>query len=99
MNLQYRQGDLLFTWQEEKSALCMAIRPGDVIVKRETTSHAHRLAGGVILEASDGALYLEITQPTQVVHEAHGPLTLEPGRWLIVHQREYQPEAIKVVVD
>ena len=47
----------------------------------------------------DGVLYLDVTDTTQVVHEEHGPLTLDPGLWLVVRQREYHPEAIRTVAD
>lgn len=65
----------------------------------EATGHVHRLQAGTILEAPDGTLYLDVTATTQVVHEEHGPLSLEPGLWLVVRQREYQPEAIRTVAD
>jgi hypothetical protein len=63
------------------------------------TGHAHRLQAGTMQDAPDGVLYLDVTQTTQVGHEEHGSLTLEPGLWLVVRQREYQPEAIRTVVD
>jgi hypothetical protein len=70
-----------------------------VIVAGEVTGHAHRLLAGAILEAPDGTLYLDITQTTQVVHEEHGPITFDPGFWLVVRQREYSPQAIRPVAD
>jgi hypothetical protein len=99
MPLHYRQGDLLFLWQETRPRVDLNARPGLVIVAGEATGHAHRLQAGTILEAPDGALYLDIPQTTQVVHEEHGPITLDPGLWLVVRQREYTPEAIRTVAD
>jgi hypothetical protein len=40
-----------------------------------------------------------VPQTTQVVHEEHGPITLDPGMWRVVRQREYHPEAIRTVMD
>jgi hypothetical protein len=74
-------------------------RQSNVIVSGEATGHAHRLQTGTILEAANGALYLDLPQTTLVVHEEHGPITLEPGLWLVIRQREYHPEAIRVVKD
>jgi hypothetical protein len=99
MSLQQRQGDLLFVRHDTRPEAKLTARTGSVIVTGEATGHAHRLEAGTILEAPDGALYLDITQTSEVVHEEHGPLTLEPGLWLVVRQREYQPEAIRMVAD
>jgi hypothetical protein len=99
MQLQYRQGDLLFIRQDTRPEADLTARPSNVVVAGEATGHAHRLQAGTILEAPDGALYLEVTQITQVVHEEHGPITLDPGLWLVVRQREYNPEAIRTVLD
>ena len=97
--LQYRQGDLLFVLQEERPAVELAVRPGQVIVAGEATGHAHRLTGGSVLEAPDGTLYLDLVEPTRVVHEEHDALTLGAGWWLVVRQREYTPDAIRTVRD
>ena len=99
MSLHYRQGDLLFVQQDTRPETSLTARQGNVIVAGEATGHTHRLQAGTILEAPDGALYLDITQTTQVVHEEHGLCMLDPGLWLVVRQREYSPEAIRTVED
>jgi hypothetical protein len=97
--LQYRQGDLLFILQEAQPDAELTVRPGLVIVAGEATGHAHRLTSGAVLEAPDGTLYLELVEPTRVVHEEHDALTLGLGWWLVVRQREYTPAAIRTVRD
>lgn len=99
MALHSRQGDLLFVRQDARPAATLTTRQSAVIVAGEATGHAHRLQSGTIQDAPDGALYLDIPQTTQVVHEEHGPIILDPGLWLVVRQREYQPEAIRTVAD
>jgi hypothetical protein len=99
MPLHYRQGDLLFLRQDTRPVVHLNARQSNVIGAGEATSHAHRLQAGTILEAPDGILYLDIPQTTQVVHEEHGPITLEPGFWLVIRQREYHPQAIRRVAD
>ena len=99
MPRHHRQGDLLFLWQDTLPTAYLKARPGTVIVAGEATGHAHRLQAGTILEAPDGALYLLVTQTTQVVHEEHGPITLDPGWWRVIRQREYTPEALRTVAD
>ena len=97
--LHYRQGDLLFIQQEALPAVELTLRQGLVIVAGEATGHAHRLTGGSVLEAPDGTLYLDLVEPTRVVHEEHDALILGPGWWLVVRQREYTPEAIRTIRD
>lgn len=97
---QYRQGDLLFILQETRPTAALVEQPGSVIVMGEATGHAHRLVGGTIVEhPTDGTLYLDLPQSGRVTHEEHEALTLGPGLWLVVRQREYTPEAIRVVRD
>jgi hypothetical protein len=99
MSVQYRQGDLLFVQMETLPEGDLVKRPSLVIVAGEATGHAHRLTAGTILEAPDGALYLELAEPTRVVHEEHDALTLDPGWWLVVRQREYTPGAVRTIRD
>ena len=99
---QYRQGDLLFIRQETRPDAPLTPRAGTILVEGETTGHAHRLATkqhGAILTTPDGQMWLDITHQTQVVHEEHASVTLDPGVWLVQRQREYSPEAIRTVVD
>jgi hypothetical protein len=99
MPLHYRQGDLLFIQQDTRPAADLTARQSNVIVAGEATGHAHRLTAGTILEAPDGALYLDLPYVAKVVHEEHNAITLDPGLWLVVRQREYSPEAIRTVLD
>lgn len=96
---QFRQGDLLFILQQARPALDLTERSGQVIVAGEATGHAHRLTSGSVLEAPDGTLYLKLIEPTRVVHEEHDALTLGPGWWLVVRQREYTPDAVRTIQD
>lgn len=96
---QYRQGDLLFVRVEARPDEDLVVRQGLVIVEGEATGHAHRLTGGVILDAPDGDIYLDLLETARVVHEEHDAITLGPGLWQVIRQREYSPEAIRTVRD
>jgi len=94
-----RQGDVLFVKIEALSAGGdLTERKGQIVVEGEVTGHAHRLVQGRILEAQ-GMLFLEVLKATQVVHEEHHAIDLEPGIYQVIRQREYSPEAIRTVVD
>jgi hypothetical protein len=98
MNMQHRQGDVLFVRIAELPEETLVQRKSHIIVEGESTGHAHRLLQGIILESATG-IYLKADQPTEVVHEEHHTIALEPGYWQVIRQREYTPEGIRQVMD
>ena len=98
MNTQHRQGDVLFVKIAELPEETLVQRKSRVIVEGESTGHAHRLTIGAILEGRAG-IYLKADKPTEVVHEEHNTIALEPGYWQVIRQREYRPEGIRQVMD
>lgn len=95
----YRQGDVLFV-KIEVLPSGLTERQSNILVEGEVTGHAHRLEKGRILEDALGSLYVSVLlAATQVVHEEHGAITLEPGYYQVIRQREYNPEAIRLVMD
>lgn len=96
---QYRQGDILFVRVEQ---LPQFLRRVDhrVIAEGEATGHCHEAKGdnAVLLEDGNG-LYMDVTMDTPVVHPEHKPVTLPPGFYTVVRQREYTAEAIRRVRD
>jgi len=93
----YRQGDVLFI-AITNAPKATTIRKSKIIVESKRTGHAHRLSQGSVLEAEDG-LYIYSDIATAVIHEEHQTLTLPPGSYKVVRQREYTPEAIREVLD
>ena len=89
----YRQGDVLIRRVAE-------IPEGTVPVKRdagrvvlaygEVTGHAHAMTdGGVeLLEAHPGR-YLRVTAASDLRHEEHATIRVDPGVYEVVIQREY----------
>src|SRR5690348_3130267 len=95
----YRQGDLLITrvGQVPEQAVAQA---SSIILRGETTGHAHRLLGGEVrVVDATAAMYLVCAAQAQVVHEEHHTITLPPGLYRVTRQREYSPEEIRLVVD
>ncbi|MDE1904918.1 MAG: hypothetical protein KGH75_00525 [Rhodospirillales bacterium] len=93
----YRQGDVLF--------IRVDVIPADatpaatnIIVEGEATGHAHRLQDGMILMTA-AVMYLACETMAHVVHEEHHAIDLPPGPYRVQRQREYSPEAIRMVVD
>lgn len=56
---------------------------------------------GLSVEVSETQVpsFLEVAEDVQVVHEEHGTINLTEGKYLILRQQEYRPEAIVRVAD
>jgi hypothetical protein len=93
-----RQGDLLLRGCLELPE-GLSPRASTVLAEGEVTGHTHQLLEGRVWADARGTLYLEVPQATQVVHQEHRPLTLAPGYYLVIRQREYTPQEIRRVSD
>lgn len=106
----YRQGDVLFRRISKLPTGEQKKRPNATVAYGEVTGHSHALAiedreVAEVLEIGEG-LYVHVSAAgvrieggATFVHEEHGPITLPPGNYEVVIQREYSPEAIRNVVD
>lgn len=72
----------------------------------EVTGHAHAIVEEDVELFSPGEAselaerFLRVGGDGAVlVHEEHAPITLEPGWYEVRRQREYEPEAIRLVAD
>ncbi|HZR39063.1 MAG TPA: hypothetical protein VFB12_03030 [Ktedonobacteraceae bacterium] len=88
----YRQGDLLFV-KIESLPNNLKERSNMVIAEGEVTGHNHRLSEGRVLENRMGDLFLQVARAARVLHQEHHTITLPPGRYRVVRQREYTPAA------
>lgn len=106
-----RQGDVLLVKVAEAPNVTLVERKRDasgrlVVEYGETTGHAHAVLErdavlyDIVLEAERIAgQVLQVAKPATIVHEEHGPHTIEEGvyeRWL---QMEYDPEEERRVRD
>jgi hypothetical protein len=99
----YRQGDILFLQKELLPPDLQLVEQHDpILVEGEVTGHAHQvetLDTVRILSAGRLLLYLQVMAPVRIVHQEHHPITLPIGLYEIRRQREYTPEAIRMVMD
>jgi len=102
----YRQGDVLLktTRKSLADAKPVARDHGRVVLASgEVTGHAHAIDDTLaeLFEDKDGTLYLRVEANPGVTlrHEEHATITLMPGIYQVVHQREYHPKAIRRVID
>jgi hypothetical protein len=100
---QYRQGDVLLTAMPALPAGLEAVpllphEPHPLVAGPDAGSHVLEGNRGLRLYRQPGsgasASWLEVTgDDVTLDHHQHAPLTLEPGVWRVVQQREYQPVA------
>ena len=102
----FRQGDVLIVPVDEVPDRTKPIareRGRLVLAHGEATGHAHVVEGEATFMASDleemERRFLHVEQEAQVVHDEHDAVTLPPGDYEVVRQREYAPEAPRYVAD
>lgn len=97
----WRQGDIFIAVVDNIPSGAQ-LRPHCVLAEGEVTGHSHRIkeAGAARLYAHLTMLYLEVTaEQATVAHQEHGPIMLPRGTYRVWRQREYHPQAIRVVRD
>jgi hypothetical protein len=103
MDKHYRQGDVLLVKVGSLPKDAKPEAPDEkniVLAYGETTGHSHRIAAAYAKAYQwKGDRLIEIKQQAQLVHEEHNAISLEPGIYKVVLQREYTPTAIRQVLD
>jgi hypothetical protein len=104
----YRQGDVLILAVSPVDVPACAPVPRDrrgrmVLARGEATGHAHVVGGPglqLLADLDDPELmFLDVPAHGRVTHEEHGPISLPPGHYRVVRQREYIPGAFRPVAD
>ena len=96
-----RQGDVLLVRVRRlpKSAKPQPVNGPIVLAHGEVTGHAHTVIGAQVSLDEGGVMFLTVEELTEVRHQEHAPLTLTPGTYKVIRQREYAPEALRNVAD
>lgn len=98
----YRQGDVLLARVEAlpKTAQRKAVEERIVLAWGETTGHAHAIDARFAKLYQNGAeRFIEALDGAILVHEEHSAITLKPGIYRVVQQREYVPGSSRLVID
>ena len=107
-NTMIRQGDVLIIPTNEipANATDVARENGRLILAHgEATGHAHAIVeeNAELLVTAEQAneLYLLVhgLDTVNLVHDEHDTLTIAPGSYRVVRQREYTPEGLRNVAD
>ncbi len=98
--IQYRHGDVML---QQVNALPSNATPqqGVILARGELTGHSHRIKdwNAAQLFTHNGQTFVQIKEPTAVIHEEHRAIPLEVGIYRYWMQREYHPKAIVNVRD
>lgn len=102
-----RQGDVLLIPVRAIPAKATPVQRDNgrvILAYGEVTGHAHAVADTLQdpaceLLATGDSTYLRVDRISQLVHEEHSALALEPGAYRVIRQREYSPEEIRNVAD
>lgn len=97
----FRQGDvLLVPVADMPEGRPVAPESGRLVLARgEATGHHHSVAEehGQLVDAAEG-VFLRIMTSTPLEHQEHGAITLAPGVYRVLRQREYAPGAVDRMV-
>ena len=102
MQLHYRQGDVLLVKTDVLPEGAEKQHDEDRIVLAwgAVTGHAHAISAAYATryQWKDDVL-VDVKEGAELVHEEHGAISLAPGVYRKIQQREYHPEAIRNVQD
>lgn len=92
-----RQGDVLLQRVSQKPEQTTPITPeaGRLILARgEATGHHHSVSAAVATLNLDegGVMFLTVEELTEMRHQEHAPIELEPGTYKITIQREWSDD-------
>jgi hypothetical protein len=102
-NKLFRQGDVLLVRVASIPANAVKQKPENgriILAHGEVTGHHH----SVDIDAADWwkngeDQFIDVKSPTELLHQEHGAVALERGKYRVVRQREYSPEAIRRILD
>lgn len=110
----FRQGDVLIR-RIDTMPVGITPRPLDrgrvILAYGEVTGHCHQIdtpsavslynppSSEVDAESAIDLSYITVDRLSQLVHEEHSAITLEPGNYRVIRQREYAPDQLRSVAD
>lgn len=98
---QVRQGDVLVMSSEIPSgARCVTGRRRIVLAEGEVSGHYHTMSRKTSEHHEhEGVMYLRVNEPTDLTHQEHGTITIEPGEYLVRRQVEEWMDEVRQVAD
>lgn len=109
----YRQGDILLIKIKKPDVSNLTKITGSIILGYgEATGHKHQIQECAVafaptekdleefaLVGGNQVIIINVTETTALKHEEHDPITIDPGWYTPIRQREYEPERLRYVAD
>lgn len=103
----FRQGDVLIV---PIKSMPKAVEPIErdqgrvVLAYGEVTGHAHAIKdqrAALFRDPKLAAIFMHVSGdgPVALEHDEHDTISVPPGNYQVIRQREYSPEAIRNVAD
>ena len=87
------QGDLLFipvpSVPRQAKRRTESEQGRHILARGEATGHHHSVPVTCPVLDEGGVTYLTVEELTEVAHQEHAPVVLEPGAWRVQRQREF----------
>ena len=101
MKNMYRQGDILLVATDKKKHTLGVPQKRKVLAEGEVTGHLHEVQGdhATLYGDTPETMLLEVREPSELTHDEHSTILIEPGFYKVVRQREYTPEGERMVID
>lgn len=87
MEPYYRHGDLLLTRVDSIPTKAQKTVT-NILQEGEVTGHKHRLRGQSQIYELEDQKYVQVEEPTELMHEDHDTIVLERGTYVLEHERE-----------
>lgn len=97
-----RQGDVLIERVEQIPKTANRATGRIILAHGEATGHHHAIDERDPADwwkEADGTQYVHARGNSTVTHQEHAPILLPPGKYKVMRQVEYAPEAIRNVAD
>ncbi len=98
--VMYRQGDVLVRAVERLPEGCTEVARDDgriILAYGEVSGHAHAIdappEGATMLSPGGNRRFLQLVREVVVSHEEHAVITLPPGLYEVIRQREWSDSA------
>lgn len=99
----YRQGDVLLIEATPPEFDHKPVDPENgrlILVRGEATGHHHSVAAKHAILCLVGAeMFLRCLRKTDLEHQEHGPIPLDPGTYRVIRQKEYTSKEYRNVAD
>jgi hypothetical protein len=99
-NKMFRQGDVLL--REVTKLPNGLVEKNKILAYGEATGHHHRFESVQVQVFKDdnGKQFVEVKEPSKLVHEEHAELEIPKGTYVVVTQREFDViQGIRQVID